>query len=76
MFYFYVRYSLKDGRLYKGSTSGLPKGTKKMNCCNLLNISEVDKNILICRTITEKNITISLQSSLQFHYICIVITKK
>ena len=25
MFYFYVLYSLKDGRLYKGSTANLPK---------------------------------------------------
>ena len=31
MFYFYVRYSLKDGRLYKGSTSDLPKRVLQHN---------------------------------------------
>ena len=31
MFYFYVLYSLKDGRLYKGSTSDLPKRVLQHN---------------------------------------------
>ena len=76
MFYFYVRYSLKDGRLFKDSTSDLPKGSKKIDCYKLLNISGINKNIIICRTTTEKNITKNLQSGLQVHCICIVITKK